>query len=567
MQLYVEFNTEVDHLDKRFHEINDVLSESLAASTWAFDQAQIQKQLQGILRFEQVAKAHLAVEGFRSFDFANSVPPNGPVKKLPLVHRDTRGSHEIGMLTITFTMEQIYGSLIHRGFVMLLTNFLRTLLVSFIVLYLFFRLVTKPFQELAAKAREASTAQMDLMQWTEVPRRSRLPFGRHDEVEEMSNSIAIMQKNFQHSYQALKMSENRFRDIIGDNFDYVFETDPQGNYIFVSANANRRDPLKSRVLVGLSLFDLPLEDDVLTALRAHAKVDDYSFSIEQGQRRSIYNLSINPFYDLENRFVGYRGLCTEVTEAVLSKERHEKQEDQIRHIQKVGLIGELAAGFAHDFNNILTIILGNVAILNRTVVEIPAATKAVSGIQSATVRGQGLIQKIMAFSAKPGSEMQIIDLGDILNSMLPLLRVAVTKKNKLFVDAPRGLWQVRIDAASFENVVINLVINARDAMPEGGKVKVSSMNKTLTENTEFCVAGDYVLMSVSDTGVGIPDDIQPKIFEPFFTTKEIGHGTGLGLSTVLNFAQQNYGCVTVASKVGQGTTFTVYLPRYQETKT
>ena len=221
MQLYVDFNNEVYHLDKRFHEINDVLSESLTASTWAFDQNQIQKQLKGILRFEQVAKVHLAVEGFRDFEFANTVTPNGPKKTLPLNYVDARGAHDIGLLTVTFTMEQIYGGLIQRGIIMLISNFLKTLLVSFFILYIFNRLVTKPFRGLAAKAREASIAQMGLIQTQELERRT-TSSRSHNEIDEMAKSLALMQRNFQGSYQALKMSENRFRDIIADNFDYVF---------------------------------------------------------------------------------------------------------------------------------------------------------------------------------------------------------------------------------------------------------------------------------------------------------------------------------------------------------
>lgn len=564
VQLYLDFNNEVDHLDKRFHEINDVLSESLTASTWAFDQNQIQKQLKGILRFEQVAKVHLAVEGFRDFEFANSVAPDGPKKTLPLNYVDARGAHDIGLLTVTFTMEQIYGGLIQRGIVMLLSNFLKTLLVSFFILYIFNRLVTKPFRDLAARAREASIAQMGLMQPQDLEGKTQSSRGGHNEIDEMAQSIALMHRNFQGSYQALKMSENRFRDIIADNFDYVFETNVGGEYTFVSSNAVETDPLKKLVVTGQSLFQLPLEEDLKEALKAQAKIQDYTLPFPRGSERHYYNLNINPVYDLDNKFVGYRGLLTEMTETVMAKERIEKQEDQIRHIQKVGLIGELAAGFAHDFNNILAIILGNVAILNRISSENPTVTKSVTGIQSATLRGQNLIQRILTFARRQGVETKPVDLAVVINAMSELIQVAASKRNKVTLDIPDGVWQVRVDVSSFENVLINLSINARDAMPDGGDLVIRVSNKTLKENTDFCVAGDYVTIAVADTGVGIPEDMHEKIFEPFFTTKEEGQGTGLGLSTVLNFVQQNYGAVTVDSQVGHGTTFTIYLPRYQE---
>jgi signal transduction histidine kinase len=567
VQLYVDFNNEVDHLDKRFHEINDVLSESLTASTWAFDQNQIQKQLKGILRFEQVAKVQLVVEGFREFDFANSVAPDGPQKTLPLNYIDARGTHDIGLLTVTFTMEQIYGGLIQRGMIMLLSNFLKTLLVSFFILYIFNRLITKPFLDLAARAREASIAQQGLMQPRELDGITPSSKG-HDEIDEMAKSIALMHKNFQGSYQALKMSENRFRDIIAENFDYVFETNTQGEYTFVSSNAVEVDPLKKLVVVGESLFQLPLEEDLKAALKDQAKIQDYSLPFSQGSDRHHYNLNVNPVYDLDNRFVGYRGLLTEMTEMVLSREHIDRQESQIRHIQKVGLIGELAAGFAHDFNNILAIILGNLAILNRLGIDSPTFVKGVTGIQSASLRGQNLIQRILTFARRQGIEAKPVELASIISAMSELIQVAVSKRTKVTLEIPpEGIWQVRVDISSFENVLINLSINARDAMPEGGDLTIRLANKTLSENTDFCVAGDYVIISVEDTGVGIPKEMHEKIFEPFFTTKVGGQGTGLGLSTVLNFVQQSYGAVTVDSKVGHGTKITIYLPRFKEATT
>ena len=253
-----------------------------------------------------------------------------------------------------------------------------------------------------------------------------------------------------------------------------------------------------------------------------------------------------------------------MTETVLSKERIDKQEDQIRHIQKVGLIGELAAGFAHDFNNILAIILGNVAILNRISNENPTMMKVVTGIQSATLRGQSLIQRILTFARRQGVETKPVNLSSVISAMSELIQVAASKRIKLNLEVPEGVWQVRVDVSTFENVLINLAINARDAMPEGGDLIIRVGNKTLDENTDFCVAGDYVTIEVEDNGIGIPRDMHEKIFEPFFTTKEEGQGTGLGLSTVLNFVQQSYGAVTVDSEVARGTKFTIYLPRYQE---
>ncbi len=563
IQLYVDFNAGVSHLNQRFREIDEVLMESLTASTWAFDQGQIEKQLKGISRFEQVAKVHLHVEGFRDFEFSKEVAPDGPVMTLPLIHVDDQGQQNIGILTVVFTMEEIYGGLLRRAALMLLSNFFKTLLVSFFVLYIFNRLVTKPFREVAARAREASIAQLGLMQVDEV-KVGNINSRVHNEVEEITSAIALMQQNFQGSYQALKMSENRFRDIIADNFEYVFEADVDGKLIFVNSNAAPEDPLKSRMVIGQSIFDLPLDSEMKESLRVQAKIKDYSLIYESESKRYYYNTSLSPVYDLENNFLGTRGFLTDVTEAALAREKLDRQENQIRHIQKVGLIGELAAGFSHDFNNILAIILGNVAILNRNIGdESPIAAKAVSGIQSATLRGQQIIQRIMTFARRQGIDTKRVNLKSIVMAMLELIQVAVTKNIHVTISSDENLWDVRVDVSSFENVIINLCVNSRDSMPGGGDLLIEMTNKTLLENSNFVTAGDYVVVSIKDSGVGIPAHTREKIFEPFFTTKEEGEGTGLGLSTVLNFAQQSYGAVTVDSQVGQGSVFKIYLPRDQ----
>ncbi len=565
-QLYMDLNNEVYHLDKRFYEINGVLNESLAASAWAFDQNQIENQLKGILRFDQVAKVHLDVEGFHDFEFVNDVAANGPKKTQPLNYIDGRGVHNIGLLTVTFTMEQIYGDLIHRGLIVLFSNFLKTLLVSFFILYLFNRLITKPFYELAARVREVSKAQQSLIHTEDLKSKNSLVRG-HNEIDEMANSIAHMHRNFQGFYQSLKMSENRFRDIIVDNFDYVFETDAAGEYNFVNSSAAEADPLKQLVVVGQSLFQLPLETGLKEALKARMKIQDYTLPFLCGSVCHHYNFNINSVYDLDNKFIGYRGVLSEITEEVLAQERIERQEDQILHIQKVGLIGELAAGFAHDFNNILAIILGNVAILNRVATEDPRLTQGITGIQSAAHRGQSLIQRILSFAHREGVEIKPVNLAKVVGAMFELIQVAASKRIKVNMEMLEEIWLVRIDISCFENALINLSVNARDAMPNGGELTIRLANKSLSENTDFCAAGDYVAISVEDDGVGIPKEMYEKIFEPFFTTKAVGQGTGLGLSSVLNFAQQSYGAVTVESNLGHSTIFTIYLPRFQEVVT
>ncbi len=241
-------------------------------------------------------------------------------------------------------------------------------------------------------------------------------------------------------------------------------------------------------------------------------------------------------------------------------------ENQINQSQKMDMVGQLAGGIAHDFNNVLSaIMMANDFLLNAHKPTDPSFQDIMQIKQNAT-RAATLVRQLLAFSRRQTLRPQVLDLGDALSDLTMLLRRLIGEKVKLDLIHGRDLWPVKVDVSQFEQVIVNLAVNARDAMPDGGKLTVRTGNVTAEESTQLAYKGmpaaEYVRIDVIDTGTGIPSEIVDKIFEPFFSTKEVGKGTGLGLSTVYGIVKQTGGFVYVDSEPGKGTSFRIFLPRH-----
>jgi two-component system, cell cycle sensor histidine kinase and response regulator CckA len=241
-------------------------------------------------------------------------------------------------------------------------------------------------------------------------------------------------------------------------------------------------------------------------------------------------------------------------------------ENQINQSQKMDMVGQLAGGIAHDFNNVLSaIMMANDFLLNAHKPTDPSFQDIMQIKQNAT-RAATLVRQLLAFSRRQTLRPQVLDLGDALSDLTMLLRRLIGEKVKLDLVHGRDLWPVKVDVSQFEQVIVNLAVNARDAMPDGGKLTVRTANLTSEESAGLAYKGmppaDYVRIDISDTGTGIPPDIVDKIFEPFFSTKEVGKGTGLGLSTVYGIVKQTGGFIYVDSEADKGTSFHIFLPRH-----
>ncbi|HLW89763.1 MAG TPA: response regulator [Roseiarcus sp.] len=234
--------------------------------------------------------------------------------------------------------------------------------------------------------------------------------------------------------------------------------------------------------------------------------------------------------------------------------------------QKMQAIGQLAGGVAHDFNNVLTAIIGYSDLLLANHRPTDPSFQDIMQIKQNANRAAGLVRQLLAFSRRQTLRPQVLQLSDVLSELQNLLRRLVGETIELDVKHGRDLWLVKADVNQFEQVIVNLVVNARDAMPEGGRISLRTRNVLAGECAAFreqsLTPADYVLVEVEDTGHGVPSDVRDKIFEPFFTTKDVGKGTGLGLSMVYGIVKQTGGFVFCESVAGNGATFRIFLPRY-----
>ncbi|SUZ32889.1 Sensor kinase CckA [Roseibaca ekhonensis] len=260
-----------------------------------------------------------------------------------------------------------------------------------------------------------------------------------------------------------------------------------------------------------------------------------------------------------------RGKATRVLGSVTDVSERAKLEDRLRQAEKMQSVGQLAGGVAHDFNNLLTIILGNAEILEEELNAHPQLQRLATLSLNAAERGAELTNRLLAFSRKQPLEPKVLDIAQLVQGMDGLLRRTLPETIDIEIAHADGLWEIEADAGQLESAILNLAVNARDAMPDGGYLTIEIENATLDDDYVSAEpgvsAGQYVVIIVTDTGHGIPKEYLDRVFEPFFTTKQVGKGTGLGLSMVFGFVKQSGGHLRIYSEPGEGSSIKMYFPR------
>jgi two-component system cell cycle sensor histidine kinase/response regulator CckA len=280
----------------------------------------------------------------------------------------------------------------------------------------------------------------------------------------------------------------------------------------------------------------------------------------------IEEATISPVHDNEGRIVNFVAVKRDITEHLRSAEENARLETQLQQLRKMESIGQLAGGVAHDFNNMLTVILAHAEMGISKVDPSQKLFTHLEQIRNAATRSADLTRQLLAFARKQAIAPRVLDLNETLEGMLKMLRRLIGEDIQLSWQPKAELWPVNVDPSQIDQILVNLCVNARDALAGAGKLTIETGNSTIDKSYSLTHAdvlpGDYVRFSVSDNGCGMDNETLAHIFEPFFTTKVIGEGTGLGLATVYGIVKQNNGFINVYSEPGQGTTFTIYLPRH-----
>ncbi len=331
--------------------------------------------------------------------------------------------------------------------------------------------------------------------------------------------------------------------------------------------------------LGFSLVTrlLQAEDDVViasgivaTAAKALDQAESLTASLDTARKKLAQALSdsdrLNNVLNTLNATLEERvGERTQQLEAEMAE--RQRTEELLRQSQKMEAVGQLTGGLAHDFNNLLAGISGSLELMQLRVRQgrLGDLDRYMAAAQGAAKRAAALTHRLLAFSRRQTLDPRPTDVNRLCSGMQELIQRTVGPAIPVEFVGASGLWPALVDPSQLENALLNLCINARDAMPDGGRITVETGNKRLDERAARQLdmpEGQYTTMSVSDTGTGMPPDVIARVFEPFFTTKPIGEGTGLGLSMIYGFAQQSGGQVRVYSEVGQGTTVSIYLPRH-----
>ncbi|MFK4557689.1 PAS domain S-box-containing protein [Bradyrhizobium ottawaense] len=586
LQLYLDYDREVGLIETRLDEIGRSTTGSLGESLWNLDQNQLKLQLDGILRLPDIRAAEVREVDDRPnpIRLAIGEPSTRSVvtRDYPLNTNVQGTAREIGVLHVEATLTDVYQHLLNRALVILASQAAKTFLVSLFIIYMFHLLVTRHLVAIADFVSKYSLARPP-----PPLRLERRPPYDADELDKVIDAFNAMCANLQRAYGELReananlerdlkvrrraeedarASEERFRDYAETASDWFWETGPDHRFTYISDRAGAFS-MDNKALIGKRRTDAASGCDAEPEKwRAHMAMLDRHEPFRKFEYRGrdttgrMHHFSVNgqPVFAADGSFMGYRGSATDLTE------QHETEE-RLRQSQKMDAIGQLTGGVAHDFNNVLTVITGTIEIIQEGLADKPEFAAIAQLIDDAAARGAEITSQLLTFARRQPLEPREIDVNALVIETAKLLRPILGAHIEIVTRLADDAWSAMADPSQLSSAIVNLAVNARDAMPGGGKLTIETANREL-DDTDAAGDGDamrgaFVMVAVADTGHGIPADIREHVFEPFFTTKGVGRGTGLGLSMVYGFAKQTGGTVAVESEEGRGTVMRLFLPR------
>jgi two-component system cell cycle sensor histidine kinase/response regulator CckA len=374
---------------------------------------------------------------------------------------------------------------------------------------------------------------------------------------------------------ALRTSEERFKRLVQNSSDIITVLDEKGIVTSVSGPLERILGYTPEEMIGACGFDYIHPDDKELTMKilaegveqaGNTKSVEYRFRHKEGKWVFMEAVGANLLNDPVVK--GMVANIREITERKSSEQERHKLQEQLQQAMKMEAVGRLAGGVAHDFNNLLTVISGYVELARMQLMPPDPLLRSLDGIHRAAESAAALTNQLLAFSRRQIIEPKVLNLNDLVGGLVKMLTRLIGEDIELQTVLAGDLGSVKVDPGQFEQVLVNLAVNARDALPDGGRLVIETANSELDQ--DYCARhpqmqpGMYVLLAVSDTGYGMNDDVKQHLFEPFFTTKPKGQGTGLGLATIFGVVKQAGGAIEVYSEIDRGTTFKIYLPRVEE---
>ena len=376
------------------------------------------------------------------------------------------------------------------------------------------------------------------------------------------------------SEETLRQSERQFRLLVQGVTDYaIFMLDPGGRVASWNVGAQRIKGYLPDEIIGEHFSRFYTEEDrqadepvkALAMAAAAGRYEKVGWRVRKDGTRFLANVVVDAIHDDDGALIGYAKITRDVTEQREAQRALEEAREALFQAQKMEAMGQLTGGIAHDFNNLLHVIGGNLQLLSRDIFGNERAEKRIQNAMAGVARGAKLASQLLAFGRRQPLMPKVVNIGRLVRDMDELLRRSLGETIEVETIVSGGLWNTLVDPVNVENALLNLALNARDAMSGQGQLTIEVGNAFLDDTYARAhaevTAGQYVMLAVTDTGSGIPPEILSKVFEPFFTTKPEGKGTGLGLSMVYGFVKQSGGHIKIYSESGHGTTIKLYLPR------
>jgi len=368
-------------------------------------------------------------------------------------------------------------------------------------------------------------------------------------------------------------SEERFRLLVEAVKDYaIFMLDPQGNVASWNEGAQRAKGYLTSEIVGKNFSKFYTHEDIASGLpeyllrqaEENGRIEVEGWRVRKDGSRFWADVTLTAIRNEAGKLIGFAKVTRDVTERRQNEETLRAKQAEINQLQKVEALGRLAGGIAHDFNNLLAGILGCAEAISPVFTDDNPAREDLQAIEEACARGRLLVQQLMAFSRRQVAAPKTVHINSIIEGMAQLLQRAIGSTIELHLELDPTLNAIRMDVSQLEQILMNLALNARDAMPVNGRLTIRTANTWVDETNVIDGLPDRpceaIELTFSDTGIGMSKEIMSKIFEPFYTTKAPGKGTGLGLSTVYGIVQQNKGGISVFSVPKMGSTFKIFLP-------
>jgi len=565
-QLYSDYREQVAMVDQRMVQIERSYRDSLGNAIWFFNAPQIDSILKGVMEFEGVHYVGVRVKKGDIFDLGQQrTDENVRRYDLEVLHTTQDHTVNVGHLSIESNLDSVFQRLGDKFWLIFLSQAIKTFFVSIFILFIVHYLVTRHLSTISSFA-----ANLDIEDKERFLGLERKPGNNQDELDKIANAINLMKKKLINEATARERASiklNTLSQAVEQSSVSVLILDTQGNIEYVNRHFERSTGIQAEDILGTQSDDLCFGEATVELHREIWRV----ISSGKNWRGELQSKHQNGSLLWEVATVSsIRTPDNQISHYLISRNdisKLKKIEQDLRHSKKMEAVDQLTGGIAHDFNNILGVVMGNLELLQLDLMDNESAQKRIDKALSASQRAAELTSRLLQFSRKDAGEVSQLSVNDFISNVEELITKSLTVSIKVTTRLSANLWPVAVNSGDLEDTILNLSLNARDAMPNGGSLLIETQNIVLDEAYvdlhPECSVGEFVMLSVSDTGKGMTDEVKEHAMHPFFTTKEQGKGTGLGLSMVYGFIQRSGGFLSVYSELEKGTVFKIFIPKGQ----